>query len=219
MLQKSLSAKKTPVPHTEEKYPRKKINIPSGPSDDDKGRAYANFILSPELAAYRIVRMMQPKNLAEDIDTPTILELLRSQAATVKSGDLGQAEAMLINQASALQALFVRLCERSMQQEHLPNLEGLLRLALRAQSQCRATLEALAIIKSPPMVYARQANVTTGPQQINNTLALHQGAQENRIEQNQLLEDQLEQRMDSGAAGAAGVGDSAMAALGQVNRT
>jgi hypothetical protein len=126
---------------------------------------------------------------------------------------------MLINQASALQALFVRLCERSMQQEHLSNLEGLLRLALRAQSQCRATLEALAIIKSPPTVYARQANVTTGPQQINNTLALHQGAQENRIEQNQLLEDQLEQRMDSGAAGAAGVGDSAMAALGKINRT
>ena len=219
MLQKSLSAKKTPVPHTEEKYPRKKINIPSGPSDDDKGRAYANFILSPELAAYRIVRMMQPKNLAEDIDTPALLEFLRGQASTVKAGDLGQAEAMLINQASALQALFVRLCERSMQQEHLSNLEGLLRLALRAQSQCRATLEALAIIKSPPTVYARQANVTTGPQQINNTLALHQGAQENRIEQNQLLEDQLEQRMDSGAAGAAGVGDSAMAALGQVNRT
>jgi hypothetical protein len=36
---------------------------------------------------------------------------------------------------------------------------------------------------------------------------------------NQLLEDQLEQRMDSGAAGAAGVGDSAMAALGKINRT
>jgi len=68
-------------------------------------------------------------------------------------------------------------------------------------------------------VYARQANVTTGPQQINNTLALHRGAQENRIEQNQLLEEQLEQRMDSGAEGAAGVGDSAMAALGKLNRT
>lgn len=219
MLKKALSAENTPVSPKEEKYPRKKIDIPAGPSDDDKGRAYANFILSPELAAYRVVGMMQPKNLAEDIDTPTILELLRSQATTVKAGDLGQAEAMLINQASALQALFVRLCERSMQQEHLPNLEGLLRLALRAQSQCRATLEALAIIKSPPTVYARQANVTTGPQQINNTLALHRGAQENRIEQNQLLEEQLEQRMDSGAEGAAGVGDSAMAALGKLNRT
>ena len=219
MTEKTLTAAKTSMHLKEEKYPRKNIDIPAGPSNDDKGRAYANFILSPELAAYRVVGMMQPKNLAEDIDTPTILELLRSQATTVKAGDLGQAEAMLINQASALQALFVRLCERSMQQEHLPNLEGLLRLALRAQSQCRATLEALAIIKSPPTVYARQANVTTGPQQINNTLALHRGAQENRIEQNQLLEEQLEQRMDSGAEGAAGVGDSAMAALGKINRT
>jgi hypothetical protein len=44
-------------------------------------------------------------------------------------------------------------------------------MALRAQSQCRATLETLAAIKNPPIVYARQANVTTGPQQINNGVA------------------------------------------------
>ena len=43
-----------------------------------------------------------------------------------------------------------------------------MRIALRAQSQCRATLETLAAIKNPPMVIAKQANVTTGPQQINN---------------------------------------------------
>ncbi|CAK0770204.1 hypothetical protein CCP4SC76_5280016 [Gammaproteobacteria bacterium] len=43
-----------------------------------------------------------------------------------------------------------------------------MKIALRAQSQCRATLETLAAIKNPPIVYARQANVTSGPQQINN---------------------------------------------------
>ena len=43
-----------------------------------------------------------------------------------------------------------------------------LRLALKAQSQCRATLETLAASRNPPIIFAKQANVTTGPQQINN---------------------------------------------------
>jgi len=44
-----------------------------------------------------------------------------------------------------------------------------MRLALRAQSQCRATLETLAVIKNPTTVaYVRQANIANGPQQVNN---------------------------------------------------
>jgi hypothetical protein len=45
-----------------------------------------------------------------------------------------------------------------------------MRLALKAQSQCRATLEALANIKNPPVVIARQANFAAGPQQVNNSV-------------------------------------------------
>jgi hypothetical protein len=37
-----------------------------------------------------------------------------------------------------------------------------MRLALKAQSQCRATLETLAQIKNPPVVLARQANIAQG---------------------------------------------------------
>lgn len=43
---------------------------------------------------------------------------------------------------------------------------GRFRMALKAQNQCRMTLETLATIENPPVVFARQANVTTGPQQI-----------------------------------------------------
>lgn len=45
------------------------------------------------------------------------------------------------------------------------------RLALKAQSQCRATLETLAVIKNPP-VFARQANIANGPQQVNNQVTV-----------------------------------------------
>jgi hypothetical protein len=34
----------------------------------------------------------------------------------------------------------------------------------------RMTLESLATIKNPPVVYARQANIAHGPQQVNNQL-------------------------------------------------
>ena len=126
------SKPKKPAAPEAEKFPRKAIPCQSGPSDDEKGRAYANLINSPELAAHRIVSMMQPKNLADEIDVPGMLETLRDQAAAVQRGDLAHAEAMLINQASALQSLFVRLTERAMEQGHMPNLEGFMRMALGA---------------------------------------------------------------------------------------
>lgn len=211
------SKAKKPVEMNTEQFPRKAIPCQSGPSDDEKGRAYANLINSPELAASRVIAMMQPKNLADGIDTPTMLATLRDQAAAVQGGDLAHTEAMLINQASALQALFVRLSERAMEQAHMPNLEGFMRMALRAQSQCRATLETLATIKNPPIVYARQANVTTGPQQINNgTVATH--ARENEIQTNQLLRADHGEWMDGGTAGAASGTDKDMATVGAINR-
>ena len=48
------------------------------------------------------------------------------------------------------------------------NSTGYLRVALKAQAQCRATLETLAEMKQPPTLLARQANIAHGPQQVNN---------------------------------------------------
>jgi hypothetical protein len=104
-----------------------------------------------------------------------------------------------------------------MGQATMPTLEGFMRLAMRAQSQCRTTLETLAAIKNPPIVYARQANVTTGPQQINNGQESHR-ARENTIEQTQLLERRADERLDFGEAAAAGGVDQTMATVGTVNR-
>ncbi len=209
--------KKPAAPETE-KFPRKAIPCQSGPSDDEKGRAYANLINSPELAAHRIVSMMQPKNLADEIDVPGMLETLRDQAAAVQRGDLAHAEAMLINQASALQSLFVRLSERAMEQTHMPNLEGFMRMALRAQSQCRATLETLATIKNPPIVYARQANVTTGPQQVNNGIPAPSQAREIESEQTQLSGGTHELLPDARASGLASRVNPALETLGKIDR-
>lgn len=220
------SKSKKPAAPQAEKFPRKAIPCVSGPSDDEKGRSYASLITSPELAAYRVVAMMQAKNVADEIDAPGMLATLRDQATAVQGGDLAHAEAMLMNQASALQAVFVRLSERAMEQTLMPNLEGFMRMALRAQSQCRATLETLAAIKNPPIVYARQANVTTGPQQINNGTASFisekngppSRAREIETGQTQLTGGSHELLPDTRASCSASRADSTLEALGEIDR-
>ena len=124
-------------------YPRKAVPLARGKTDDETGRNYAALLTSPEFAAYRIERAMQPKNLADEIDVPGLLATLRGHATAVNEGDLSRAEGILINQADALQSLFVNLTERSLRQEYLVHAESFMRLALKAQSQCRATLETL----------------------------------------------------------------------------
>lgn len=48
-----------------------------------------------------------------------------------------------------------------------------MRLALKAQAQCARTIEVLAAIKNPPVIYAKQANIANGPQQVNNGTPAH----------------------------------------------
>jgi hypothetical protein len=95
------------------------------------------------------------------------------------------------------------------------------RFGLKAQAQCRATLETLAAIKNPPTVIARQANIANGPQQGNNTMQLPDGSRVRAIPRSaptELLEGHVE-RVDAGTAAATSAGDSAMEAVGVVNRS
>jgi hypothetical protein len=79
---------------------------------------------------------------------------------------------MLFAQAQTLQSIFMNLARRATSQQYMNHWEAFLRMALKAQSQCRATLEALATIKNPPVVFAQQANINQGgQQQVNNGAA------------------------------------------------
>lgn len=147
------------------------------------------------------------------------LDALTAQIKEVRSGKLGSAERMLVAQANTLDAIFNELARRAALNmgEYLNATDRYLRLALKAQSQCRATLETLAAIKNPPVIYARQANIANGPQQINNgTPPAHVGG-ENTIEPNKLLEHTHGQRLDTGTTGAAICADTAMATMGEID--
>ena len=104
--------------------------------------------------------------------------------------------------------------------EHIEATEIYMRLALKAQSQCRSTLESLAKIKNPPqLAFVKQANIAHGPQQVNNAavVARVEGIEKQPIE---LLEhDDGKQWLDTGTASTAGTGDPAMATVGTIDRT
>lgn len=101
-------------------------------------------------------------------DINELVTLLSSSMTDLNGGNMRKVENMLFGQAHALQSIFVSLARKGANQEYLKQYETHMRLALKAQSQCRATLETLAAIKNPPVVFARQANIANGPQQVNN---------------------------------------------------
>lgn len=93
-------------------------------------------------------------------DLGALVSALDGQVKAVNGGDLKQAEAMLLTQAYTLNELFNGLVRRAADQEFVRPYETYMRLALKAQSQCRTTLESLALIKNPPSVaFVRQANI------------------------------------------------------------
>lgn len=150
---------------------------------------------------------------------------LKETAERLNGGDLAPAVTMLAAQAAALNAMFGELARRSALNmgEYLDASERYMRLALKAQGQCRATLETLAAIKNPPVVFARQANIAHGPQQVNNGAAPTAEQQPAHAANaatapTELLELQHGERMDPGAASAASRADPQLAPVGEVDR-
>ena len=145
-------------------------------------------------------------------------------AERVTGGDLGGMKALLAAQTVTLNALFTDLAARAHKWTTIESFERYLRLALKAQSNCRATVETVATIKNPPVLFARQANIAHGPQQVNNALAgpayppALARAENSEIEQSKLLEPGTHaERLDGGTTGAASERDSELASLGAVD--
>lgn len=177
--------------------------------------ALARTALRPSVQA--ALTLMEFNKMFGEVSLNGLVDNLVAQCDSVSKGDLSRPEALLVAQAHTLDAIFQNLARRASSNmgQYLDAAETYLRLALKAQSQCRATLEALAAIKSPPVVYARQANIAAGPQQINNNPA---GAQESETEPTKLLEMQSAERLDTRAPSQAVPTHQDMATMGAVDR-
>ena len=158
------------------------------------------------------------------VDLTEVFRALQADGRAVKAGDLAGVEAVLAAQVVALNVIFGELARRAAlhMDEHLDAMDRNLRLAMKAQSQCRATAETLAIIKQGPTVYARQANIAHGPQQVNNgVLGPSTGSRpggKTKSVNPELLRTRDGERLDTGTAGKAGGSNPALEAMGAKHR-
>ncbi len=193
----------------------------AGPPNEDKAVFVARTVLRPTVLA--AVTLKQYGKSYGDLDLSGLIDALTAQTKAVTDGDLGRGEAMLTTQAHTLDAVFNNLAQRAINAEYMDNLDRYLKLALRAQSQCRATWEALATMKNPPMMgYVRQANIAHGHQQVNNAASTAGGtsrARENADLQSKRLNEKDDEGLDIVVAGAGGRANPAMGPVGKGDRT
>ena len=198
-------------------------------SEDTQSQALAKLATNSVLSAVTLKRY---SNAGDDLEVADLVTEMRKAGGEVVAGDMGRVERMLVNQAITLDAIFNNMAQRSGKQDSFKGIEVLMRLALKAQAQARSTAEALALLKNP-MPYIKQANMTTGPQQVNNTYAgtpshsgiqsggtlehsarAQAGAGNSQSEPNKLLEADHGQRLDIGAQAAAGRANQKLETVG-----
>ncbi|MFM0715933.1 hypothetical protein PQQ73_06290 [Paraburkholderia strydomiana] len=159
------------------------------------------------------------------VDLTQFVDRLRIQVAAVNDGNLSEIEATLIAQASTLDMIFNELAAKAARCEIPLQTEMNLRLALKAQAQCRVTLEALVEMKNPrPVAFVRQANIANGPQQVNNQSvrttppSVPRAHAENSGKlSNELLEANHGQWMDAGTTSKASATNKQLEALGKLD--
>lgn len=182
-----------------------------------KERKLAEVKLSAE-TANAITACAYRKASMGEIDLTEAISVIREKVGKVNAGDLAELEGALTAQAVSLDAMFNELARRAALNmgEYINAAETYMRLALKAQAQCARTIEVLAAMKNPPVVFAKQANISHGHQQVNNATNTHAPAHTGKTlnQQSELLEvHHGSETLDTRAAQAASDKDQAMAAL------
>jgi hypothetical protein len=160
----------------------------------------------------------------------SLTEALTERIFAVRDGNMLCVEGMLIAQAYTLDAAFhmlLRVAEGNLI-SHFDGADRVMRLALRAQNQARATLETLSTLKNPPhpATFVRQQNIAHGAQQVNNAEQVNNGVPampapaREQDGQAKLLEHQAnEPWLDTRAPQAGRTADTQVATVGEVNGT
>ncbi len=154
------------------------------------------------------------------LDEFTIAVQLTAQNEALQSGDMARIESILLDQAHTLQAIFSVYTSKAARAEYLAQMEGLARVALKAQNQCRQTLATLGELKNPRRVnFIKQQN-NAANQQINNGASPSASAEnpKNSDErENRQLEVLPNERLDLGTTPATSRANQALETVGEVH--
>ena len=185
---------------------QKGLTIEGLPGETEE-QAIARTMMQPALQAAATIQ--QYSNSPIDLDLAALIDCLEKQVDLVENGNVNRIEQMLFSQAHALDAIANNLFRRAKPQEYMNQFESFLKLGLKAQSQCRSTLEALVSMRKP--THLNQTNIAHN-QQVNNEL-------EKRKPPNELLEKTDGERLDGGTMQEAVRVDSGMEAMGKKHRS
>ena len=215
-------SKATKVPSAAKQQDPKILQLVQNP-EETMAQTVGRIASDPAVNAGSVMQSFG-NHLGDDVSLMSMIDAIQGTTQRVKGGDLSDLEGMLVAQATALQTIFTNLARRAQAQQYQRNLEAFLGLALKAQTQSRATISALTDLKYPRQVaFVKQANIAHGPQQVNNRsfetstrAGAHAG--EKQIRQIKQLEVGDGQWMDPGAKGSAGGADPHLEAVGKSNR-
>lgn len=167
---------------------------------EEKVQRLAEAVAEPYYnSAFILDRYSLVKPQGTEAGLADLADALEKAGQQTNANNLDGLEAMLTSQAVALDAVFSKLAytaHTALDNGGLDRAEKYLRLALKAQSQSRATVETLANMKAPRSVaFVAQANIAHGHQQVNNQTALTQDTPFS--EQNKLITGRPYEPMDT----------------------
>jgi hypothetical protein len=163
----------------------------------------ASIAVDPTIKA-ALTTHLYTANITE-IDPSALVDRVQKLVKEVSAGDMSYLELMLASQAIVLDSIFHRLSSQAQQNigHFVSATDTYLRLALKAQAQCRSNIESLANIKSPRQ-YISHTNVAN-LMQVNNS--------------HECIEASNGERMDFGAQTETVRDDQGLEALAAFNRS
>jgi len=224
-------AKSSKAPKAESEKPVGKkpnaIQWKTETADEPEDKAHARLMASPSVHAAMTIYNFHP--MSKDCDITALLDEVGKHALDVRDGDMRRPEAMLVAQAHTLDTIFNALAQKAadnMRAGYSGAMETYLRMALKAQSQCRTTIEAIAEIKCPKSAtFIKQANVGQNVQVNNgqadsrsNTCAGGPVREKNITPTNELLTESPHATLDARGTSTTISANPQLEAVGAVNR-
>ena len=161
--------------------PKNNLISPKAESNDEKRslteqKGDVSTFLRPEFQALAAIKALIPPktNRQNTFDFAVLYDEIQSIIRAVSSGDMSRPEEITMAQITTLDRLFTRLLEIAFQNLEQGHFESLLRVALKAQSQCARTIETLATLKYPAVI-TKQLNMAN--QQVVNNGTIQTGPQ------------------------------------------
>lgn len=199
---------KKPVVDAELKEKLKKLTL--------KPQTKAAIFLESNLPEIGVVSSDTNEAETFKLDKLEIVEHLMQQSVKLANKDTSDVQQTLFSQIAVLDQVFYHYLTAAVKAEYPEAQKTLMNIALKAQSQCRSSSEALSEIMNPKPYF--QQNNTAYNQQINNASSCVE--KNNPKTTNELLEDKGdEQWLDTGTPQETGENDSIVETVGNVHGT